>query len=70
MTRQEQFKTAPIEEVAQALCDMIGDYAWTMEEIADDLAVFPHQCKACPAYKSCKPGHNGFIDWLQEEADA
>ena len=69
MTRLETLRTADEKDVAQIFCDLIGDYAWTMEEIADDLAVFPHQCKACPAYKSCKPGHNGFIDWLQEEAE-
>ena len=69
MTRLETLKTADEKDVAQIFCDLIGDYSWTLEEIADGAAVFPHYCRACPGYKTCKPGHVGFIDWLQEEAE-
>lgn len=69
MTRLDFFKTAPTQELAKALCDLVQEYAWMMEEVADGFQVFPHPCKACPGYKTCKPGKNGFEAWLQEEAE-
>ena len=69
MTRLETLRTADPKDVAQMICDMLGEYSWTLEDLAKDSSVFPHYCRACPGYKTCKPGHVGLIDWLNEEAE-
>lgn len=67
MTREDIFRNGTKEEIARILCDMIQEYAWVAEEISDPLVVYPHECRPCPARKYCKPGHQGFIEWLEEE---
>lgn len=46
------------------------------EELADFLCTFMnnacadndlHPCDICPARETCRRGHNGFKDWLNEE---
>ena len=69
MTREEYIKQASKEDLAQTLCNLIQDYGWMLEEVAEGNAVFPHTCTACPAKGGCKPGNNGFIDWLEEEEE-
>lgn len=69
MTREEIFRNGTKEEISEILCDMIQEYAWLTEEVADPLTVFPHECRACPARKHCKPGHQGFIEWIEEEQE-
>lgn len=59
MTNYEFLKSVPVEKVAKALCIMIQDVE------ADGTVA--DVCKICPAEHYCKPGHNGFIDWLREE---
>ena len=60
MTRYEYLKSASIEDMAEMLCQ-ITDNTSVEDETCDDT------CGRCLAYKYCKPQHNGFLDWLQEE---
>lgn len=59
MTNYEYLKSTTFEKAAKALCEILQDV-----EIAGDLS---DVCKICPVSHYCKPGHNGFIDWLKEE---
>lgn len=59
MTNYEFLKSVPVEKLAKALCELMqeSEVNGSVEDI----------CKICPAEHYCKPGHNGFIDWLKEE---
>ena len=67
MTRLDILRTGTTEEIAELLCDLIQEYSWLTEEMAEGSIVFPHSCRSCPANKTCKPKHHGFVEWLQEE---
>ena len=61
MTQREYMQTASDEDLADLLCYVITN---TLERADADIDT----CKACPASRWCRKGHNGFIDWLKEEA--
>lgn len=49
--------------------------AMSDEELAEFMchSVSPNgvaNCSACEAAEFCRMGHNGYLDWLKEEADA
>lgn len=58
MKRLSVFKKGDKEKIANILCNIIQD---TCTSIDDDF------CDRCPATKWCSFGHNGFIDWLEQE---
>ena len=70
MTKRDYIKQADPKELAAWLCDLINTFAENQDDI-EPGRVFPHHCRSCPAQRTCQPGHNGFLDYLeQEEADA
>lgn len=52
MTRFEKLIDMDVEDVATVLCDVILDKA---------------NCDDCPFTDRCRFGHNGVLDWLNEE---
>ena len=52
MTRFERLIDMDVEDVAALLCDAISDKV---------------DCENCPATDKCRRGHNGMLDWLNEE---
>ena len=42
----------------------------SVEDLAEFLCESRFTCGSCPAAEFCKDGHIGFIDWLQQEAEA
>ena len=66
MTRLELLRTGTAQEIAKTLCEEIDDWwADTIDAgkgIDYDISV----CEICPARETCKPGHVGFLDWLEE----
>lgn len=57
MTNREHLRQMTDEELAEFLCDLVPE-----SDEYDD-------CCMCPATKTCKRGHTGFIDWLKAEAE-
>ncbi len=53
-TAEEIFRNGTIEQQADLLCDIF---------LMNDTLT----CEECPAAKTCRPHHSGFIDWLQKE---
>ena len=46
--------TADLEELAHLLCELMDESE--------------HQCDGCPVRTKCWPMHNGFKEWLKEDA--
>lgn len=60
MTNHEKLKSMTTEELGHFLCtymEVIG------ENTKDDLC-----CSICPVEHLCRKGKNGFITWLENEA--
>lgn len=53
-TAEEIFRKGTIEQQADLLCDIF---------LMNDALT----CEECPAAKTCRPHHSGFIDWLKKE---
>lgn len=62
MTRKEKFAQMTVEQLADALCDLMDMIGETHNLDA---------CTACPGIVNdrCRKGHCGFIDWLSEEVE-
>lgn len=63
MTRLELLRTGTEEQIAELLCDEHEQG----EIIARDRGVDLDTCDSCPAQRTCRRGHNGFLDWLTKE---
>lgn len=61
MKNREKLNHMSDEELAKKLCDFINDIA--------DNADIDDMCKLCPVNKNCRKGHNGFVAWLNQEAE-
>lgn len=53
-TAEDIFRKGTIEQQADLLCDIF---------LMNDALT----CAECPAAKTCRPHHSGFIDWLKKE---
>lgn len=60
MNNREKLNSMTNEVLATTLCDFINDIADRLDK--DDM------CSLCPVNKLCRKGHNGFVEWLSQEA--
>lgn len=60
MTNYKNIASMNPTELADFLCTFIQNAC-----IETDL----HPCDICEAKKTCRRGHNGFIDWMNEEVE-
>lgn len=69
MKRIDLIKGGTAGDIAALLCDLVDEVIYNAGEASADAYFVPHHRKTCPAEATCKVGHNGFMDWLQEEAE-
>lgn len=41
----------------------------TKEQLVRLLCDVANACETCTAQELCRNGHNGFLDWLEEDVD-
>jgi hypothetical protein len=61
-TNREKLNAMTDQELAELFCK-------TMEDIADKTKDDDWCCDLCPVSKICKAKHNGFLKWLEKEAE-
>ena len=62
MTNRDKINSMTDKELGVFFCK-------TMEDIADKTKDDDWCCDICPASKLCKKKRNGFLDWLEKEAE-
>lgn len=62
MTNRDKLMAMTDEELSEFLCGQ-------MENIQDKTKEDDWCCDICPVGKLCKKGKNGFLAWLEKEAE-
>lgn len=60
MTNRDNLNSMTNEELAELFCNAIDEFAGRADV---------HTCDYCPVRSLCKKGHNGFLAWLEKEAE-
>lgn len=62
MTNRDKLNSMTNQELSELFCK-------TMEDIQEKTKEDDWCCDICPVTKICKAKHNGFLAWLEKEAE-